>query len=140
MLLQKCFSFRRAKREPPFALRKILEKAPPSFTHARQMLANRPRFDPQHSQHVFGVARKFLELIARNAPPKVIARHIFDLVRLVEHHRRIFRQDGPEIVLPYRQVRKKQMMIHDNQVRFLRPLVHRRYETPVEVAAFLSRA
>ena len=61
-------------------------------------------------------------------------------MRFVEHHRRIFRQNTAEIILLQRQIREKQMMIHDDQVGILRPLVHRGHKTLVKLRAFLSRA
>ena len=73
-------------------------------------------------------------------PAKVIAGDVFHLVGFVEHHRRVLRQNAAEIVLLQRQVGEKKVMIHDDQVRIFRPLVHLRNETFVKLRAFLAGA
>src|SRR5256884_4560971 len=61
-------------------------------------------------------------------------------MRFIEDHGRIFRQDAAEVVLLQRQIREEEVMVHDNQVGFLRPLVHSRHKARVERRAFLPRA
>ena len=51
---------------------------------------------------------------------------------------RIFRQNTSEIVLLQRQIREKQMMIHDNQIGFRGALVHFRHKTFRKIRALLS--
>ncbi len=86
------------------------------------------------------IARQFLETVIRNLPAKVIAGHVFHLMRFIENHCRILRQNAAEIVLLQRQVSEEKMMIHDDQVRFLGPLLHRGNEALLEVRALLPRA
>ena len=86
------------------------------------------------------VARQLVEFVARNAAPEIIAGHIFDLVRFIENHRAVFRQDCAEIILADGQVREEQMMIDDNHVRFVRPLVHCGDEAILEFGALLAGA
>ncbi len=94
----------------------------------------------QQAQRLIGIARQLLEPEIRYLPPEIIAGHVFHFMRFVENHRRIFRQDAAEIVLLQRQVRKEQMVIHDNQVGFLRALVHAGHKAWVERRAVLARA
>ena len=91
--LEKRAALGRVKRKAPFALRKSFKEAVPSFAH--------PRSDAAAScgaaicstrNSILRIARQLLEPVARNLPPEIIARHILDFVRLVEDHRRIFRQ------------------------------------------------
>src|SRR5579862_4680538 len=128
------------KRKAPFALRKSFKETVPSLTHPAQIPPKLRRRNLQHPQRVLRVARQLVEAVTRNLPAEIVARHILDFVRLVEHHRRILRKNRPEIVLADRQVRKKERVIHDNQIRFLRPLVHRRDEAVLEFRALLPRA
>src|SRR5256885_12294216 len=69
----------------------------------------------QQAQRLIGIAGQFFESEIRNLPSEIIAGHVFHLVRFVEHHRRIFRQNAAEIVLLERQVGKEQMVIHDDR-------------------------
>ena len=73
-------------------------------------------------------------------PRKIVAGYILHLMRFIEDHGRIFRQDAAEVVLLQRQIREEEVMVHDNQVGFLRPLVHSRHKARVERRAFLPRA
>src|SRR5258708_20242164 len=93
----------------------------------------------QQAHHLIGIARQLLEPEIRNLPSEIVAGHVFHLVSFIEYHRRVFRQDATKIVLLQRQVRKKQMMVYDDQIGFLRALVHARQETWIERRAFLSR-
>ena len=54
--------------------------------------------------------------------------------------RRTLRQNASKIVLLERHVRKKQMVIHDDQVRVFRTLVHRGNEALIELRALLAGA
>src|SRR5579862_7243146 len=128
------------KRKAPFALRKSFKETVPSLAHPAQIPPKLRRCNLQHPQSILRIARQLVEPVARNLTTEVIAGHILDLVRLVKHHRRIFRKDRPEIVLANCKVGKKERVVHNNQVRFLRPLVHRRDETVLKLRAFLSRA
>src|SRR5713226_2604696 len=74
----------------------------------------------QHAQRLIRIARQLFEPVIRNLPPEIVTGHVFHFVGFVENHCRVFRQDASEIVLLQRQVRKKQMVVHDDQVRFLR--------------------
>src|SRR5260370_30642950 len=94
----------------------------------------------QQSHRLIGSARQLLEPEIRNLPSEIVAGHVFHLVSFIESHRRVFRQDATKIVLLQRQVRKKQMMVYDDQIGFLRALVHARQETWIERRAILSRA
>ncbi len=140
MSFEKRFPLRAFERIPSLSFREILEEAAPAFADPRELLAHLCRRDLQHAQGVLRVARQLIEAVARDLPPEVIARHVLDFVRLVEHHRRVFRQNRPKIILPDREVGEKQMMVHDNQVRVLRPLVHRGDEAALERIALLAGA
>ena len=61
-------------------------------------------------------------------------------MRFIKNNRRIFRQDAPEIVLLQRQVREKQMVIHDDQVGLFGQLVHARQKAWIKRRALLARA
>ncbi len=61
-------------------------------------------------------------------------------MRLVEDHRRVFRQDAPEIILLERQIGEEEMMVHDDKIGVLRALVHRRHEAALKLRTFLARA
>ena len=119
---------------------KALEKFVRAFAQARHAPQQRRPALLRQPHRLFGVARQLLEAVIGNLPAEVIAGHVLDFVRLVENHRRIFRQDAAEIVLPQRQVREKQVMIDDDHVGFGGPLVHRGDEAAVELGAFLARA
>src|SRR5882762_5926 len=94
----------------------------------------------QQAQRLIGIAGQLFEPEIRNLPPEIVAGHVFHLVRFVENHRRVFRQNAAEIVLLQRQVCKEQMMIYDDQVGFLGVLVHARHKTGIKRRAILSRA
>ena len=83
----------------PVAFRKPLEEGAAPLAHARQLAAQRGRIDLQHAQGGFGVARKLLEPVAGKLAAEIVAGHVLDFVRLVEHHRGILRQDRAEVVL-----------------------------------------
>ncbi len=100
-------AFGRAEGEASLAFRKILEECAAAFAHAHQVLAQRRGFDPQHAQQIFRIARQFFEAVARNLAAEIVARHVFDFVRFVEHHGRIFRQDRAEIILANGEVGEK---------------------------------
>src|ERR1700682_5585285 len=61
-------------------------------------------------------------------------------MRFIKYHRRILRQDAAEVVLLEGEVRKKQMMIYDDQIRFFGALLHSGYETLLKFRTFLPRA
>src|SRR6266446_5973307 len=100
----------------------------------------RGRREVQQPHGDVGVACQFLKAIVRNLPAKIIAGYIFHFVRFVKHDRRIFRQDASEIVLLECEVREKQMMIYDDQIRFLGALLHGGDEALLKLRTFLSRA
>ena len=104
------------------------------------MLAQRRRFDSQNAKHAFRVARQLLEAIARKLAAEIIAGHVFDLVRFVENDGGIFRQDRAEIVLPDREIGEEEMMVDDDEVRFVRALVHRGDEAALKFGALLAGA
>ena len=90
---------------------------------------------------MFSASRaKLLEAVARKLAAEIIAGDVLDFVRLVENHRGIFRQDRAEIVLAEGEVGEKKMMIDDDQVRFLRALVHRGDEAALKFGALLAGA
>ena len=104
------------------------------------MLAQRRRLDAQDAQHTLRIARELLEAVARKLPAEVIARHVLDLVRFVEHDGGIFGQDRAEIVLADGEIGEKEMVVDDDQVRFMSPLVHRGDEAALEFRALLPGA
>ncbi len=61
-------------------------------------------------------------------------------MRLVENHRGIFGQDRAEIVLANGEIGEKQVVIHDDEVGFLRALVHGGDETLLKFGALLAAA
>ena len=62
------------------------------------------------------MSRPSLELVAAHAHAEVFPDHIFDFVRLVEHHRGVLRDDAAEVLVLHRQVREEKVMIHDDDV------------------------
>src|SRR5256884_6174869 len=49
-----------------------------------------------------------LEAEVRNLPRKIVAGYILHLMRFIEDHGRIFRQDAAEVVLLQRQIREEE--------------------------------
>ena len=121
VLLEKRFALAARKRKSSVARRKRLKKCPAALANPLRPPQQRRRTQLQHPQRLIRVPRQLFKAVIRNLPPEIIAGHILDFVRFVEHHRRIFRQDAAEIVMLQRQIREKQMMIHDDQVGFVRP-------------------
>src|SRR6266852_3543687 len=140
MLLQKRLALLSFEWIAPIPRRKRLEKCPAALANPLRPPQQRRRPQSQQPQSLVRVSRQLLKPVIRNLPPKIIAGHVLHLVCFVKHHRRIFRQDASEIVLLQRQVRKKQVMVHDDQIRFLRPLLHRGDEAFPELRALLPRA
>ena len=58
-------------------------------------------------------------------------------MRFIENDGGIFGQDRAEIVLADGEIGEKEMMIDDDQVGFVRPLVHRRDEATLKFRALL---
>src|SRR5256885_116993 len=108
---------------PPIPRREPIKKRPALFPDSLRAPQQSRRTESEHSQCDVRVPRQLFKSVVRNLPPKIIAGHVLHFVRFVKHHRGIFRQDAPEIVLLQRQVREKQMVIDDDQVRFARPLM-----------------
>ena len=94
----------------------------------------------QQPQRLVRVPRQLLEPEIRNLSPEIFARHVFHLMRFVEHDGRILRQNAAEIVLLQRQIGKEQMMVDNDQVGFFRSLVHPRHKTRIERRALFPRA
>ena len=88
------------------------------------------------------IARELFKLVARNRDAEILPCHIFDFVRFVENHRAVVRNDAALFAADrpalHREVREKQMMIHDDDVAGLRHLMHFRDEAAFELGAFLS--
>ena len=104
------------------------------------MLAQRRRIDSQDAQHAFRIARQLFEAVARKLAAEIIAGHVFDFVRFVENDGGIFGQDRAEIVLANGEIGEEEMMVHDDQVGFVRALVHRRDEAALKFRALLPAA
>jgi hypothetical protein len=132
--------FASRERKPPVACREAIKKCPVALANALRppQECRRPQMRQPH--RLIRVPRQLFKSKIGNLPPKIIAGHILHLVRFVKHYRRIFRQYAPEIILLQRQIREKQMVIHDNQVRILRSLMHRCNKTGIEVRALLPGA
>ena len=60
-------------------------------------------------------------------------------MRFIKHHSGIFRQNAAKIIVLQCQIREKQMMIDDDQIRIARPSMHRGHETVVKVRTLLAR-
>ena len=86
------------------------------------------------------IANQLLKLVVAHADAEVSSRDVFDLVRFVENHRGVLRDDAAEILVLHRQVREEQVMIDDDDVALVRALVHLRDEAALELLALLSRA
>src|SRR5882757_5407539 len=86
-----------------------IEKSPATLANPLRSPQQRRRSQMQQPHADVRIARQFLETVIRNLPAKVIAGHVFHLVRFIEDHRRIFRQNAAEIILLQRQVGEKQM-------------------------------
>ncbi len=88
----------------------------------------------------FGIPRQLLHAVARDLEAEVLCGHVLDVVGLIEDQRGVIGQDTCELHLLQSQIGEKQVVIHDDDVRLGRPLVHPRNETPFELRAFLPRA
>src|SRR5258708_20131400 len=92
----------------------------------------------QQAQRLISIAGQLFESEIRNLPPEIVAGHVFHLVRFVEYHRRVFRQNAPEVILLQREIGKEKMMIYDDQVGFLGALVHARHKTAIKLRPILA--
>ena len=140
ILIEEGMSFGGTEGIAALALGETLEEGAGPLAQAREMLAQRRGLDAQDAKHAFRVAREFFEAVARKLTAEIIARHVFDFVRFIENDRGIFGQDRAEIVLADGEIGEKEMMIHDDQVGFVRPLVHRRDEATLKFRALLPGA
>ena len=65
------------------------------------------------------VFHKFLNLEIADADPEVLPRDIFNLVRFVEDHGRVVRQNAPPNgLVAHRQIGKEQVVVDDDDVAF----------------------
>src|ERR1700719_2432568 len=140
MLLQERRALVSFKRITAIARREGVKKGAAALPNPLCPSQQRGRSEVQKPHSNIGIPRQFLKSVVRNLPAKVIAGYVFHLVRFVKHDRRIFRQDAAEVVLLEREVREKQMMIYDDQIRFLGALLHRGDEALPEVRTFLPCA
>ena len=97
------------------------------------------------ARHGGDISPQFLEPVIADRHAEILPGHILDFVRFIEHHRMIFRQDaafGVAILqhLFQGQVGKEQVMVDDDDVARLRPLVHQRQEAALELFALLAGA
>ncbi len=61
-------------------------------------------------------------------------------MRLVKHHGGVLGNDAAEVLVLHRQVREKQVMIHDDDVALVRAPVHLGQKAALELLALLARA
>ena len=71
------------------------------------------------------IAPQILEAIVADGDAEILPGDVLDLVRFVEHHGVILRQDAAcELFVLQRQVGEEQVVIDDDDVALRRPLVH----------------
>src|SRR5262249_2056550 len=84
---------------------------------------------------------QFFKPIAADGHAEILAGDVLHLVRLVEYGGVIFRQDPAcELVVLQRQIGKEEVMVDDDDVALLRPLVHEGEEAALELLALLPAA
>src|ERR1017187_1084957 len=87
------------------------------------------------------IAAQVLYAVIADAHAEILAHHIFDFVRLVEHHGMVVGQDAALVVLILEgEIGEEKVVVDDDDVAFQRPLVHQRDETAVVVGTLLAAA
>ena len=86
------------------------------------------------------VARQFFELVAGNRHAEILPGDVLHIVRFIEDHGVIFGNNAGQILALHRQIGEQQVVIDDDDVGFLRLLVHLGDEAALELLAFLAGA
>ena len=86
------------------------------------------------------IPRQLLELIIADADAEVPSGDILYFVRFIEDHGRVLWDDASELLVLHRQVGEEQMVVDDDDVALVRPLVHLRNEAAFELLALLAGA
>ena len=81
-----------------------------------------------------------MDLVTADRHAEVLAGDIFNLMRFIENDGCVFGNDGPELFFLQREVRKKEVMVHDDDVALGGALVHLRQKAALELLAFLAAA
>src|SRR5260370_13215359 len=78
--------------------------------------------------------------LTADADSEILAGNVFDLVGFVEDHGGVFRNDSAEVFMFNGQVSEEEVMIDDDNVAFVRALVHCGDEAALELLALLAGA
>ncbi len=129
---------------PARRLRQCCKKHARPLPHQLRRADNAGRERLLVPQRRLQVAHQLFKPHIAQPDPEVAARNIFELVRLIEDHRVALRQN-PHIwsrlrMLPDRQVREKQVVVHDDHIALQRLPSHLRDEAVVVVRARLPQA
>ena len=79
------------------------------------------------------------EAVITDMKPEILGRDVFKVVGFIENHSTVVRKDRRNIGLANRQIGKKQMVIHHNNVGFHRLLPHEREKASIIVFAFRAQ-
>src|SRR4051812_22207353 len=102
----------------------------PQLDQAAVDFGRREHFLPRDLGHV---PDQVLNLYIADGDPKVLAGDFFNFMRFVEDDSQIVRKQCSKRLIPHRQVGKKQMVIHDDDVALGGPAMHFRNKAPVEL-------
>src|SRR5579864_5453094 len=130
----------RLKSDPSLSLAKEREELFGAIAERVENAVQLARSEILGPRNSGNVANQFLELVAADSHAEVPPGNILDLVRFVKNDSGILRNDSAELLVLDREIGEEQMMIYDDDVAFVRPLVHLGYETALELLAFLSGA
>ncbi len=131
VVLERHAPFRLAEQQEEL-LRAIVQRVQHPIQLARSKLLG-----PRNQRDI---APQLLELVVAHSHAEIFPGHILDLVRLVEHHRGVIRDDAAEVLVLHRQVGEEQVMIHDDDVALVRAPVHFREKAALELLALLAGA
>jgi len=100
VLLEERLALVACERKPSVARREQFKEAPATLPDPLCFSQQGRRAQVQQAQRPGSASRaSSSKPVIRNLVSRIIAGHVFHLVRFIEHHRRIFRQDAPEIIL-----------------------------------------
>src|SRR3954453_18954085 len=128
MLLEKSLALVARKWKAAVPSGKRVKESARFFANALSPPQQCCRAELEGAQHLICIAGQLFEAVIRYLPAEIIAGSIFHLVSFIEDHRGIFRENAAKIVLLEREVRKKQMMVDDDQIGFFGALMHGGHE------------
>jgi hypothetical protein len=83
------------------------------------------------------VAYHLIDLKARHLEPEIISRDVLDEVGFVKYNCAVIRYDPAVLVSSHGEVRKKQMVVDNNDIGVLGPRTHPRDKARLKVGTFL---